>query len=585
MSTDYLSQSFEVLDLTVMNAGISRLLDDVAHNIRGAFVEYTQFLGSKHEKDIDWWTGNIGSRNSQASNLYANCCKLYLVKHLIKEGVKIDRIVVDSQPLKKAILRMLRVNSYSCSVEYKTDTLNGLVNRIKTQMKRNSLVSVLYFVFTSIRQNICARASKKYSTYEHDTNEPVILLDNFVIENSFVNQKFTDRYYPHLREYLTETECNRIYFAPTYYQIDDYQSMFKNMRMSNEHFLVREDYLKPSDYFYAFTHVFRTKKFIKNPPDFLGMEIDDLLKDQNHLDSVSQASFEALLKYRFVMRLNKENVRFALIVNWFENQVIDHGFNAGFRKWYPDTPLVGFQLLPHPDHYLSVYPTEQEKRNSVIPKEVAVMGNGFRDVVKTFCPSLEVTVAPALRFKHLWNVYESTYDPGVFRVLVALPYFMDEAIGILKMLDVITSELPENFIFHIKTHPTNSIEKTKQAFGVTWPGVFQFASETFDVLVAKTDIVISSSSSVCLETIAKGTPVIVIANAFGITYKYIPEAITQDIWRMCYTADDLKEALVHYSKRDNETVSNYKELGRSIRDIYFEPINEVTVRRFLKLEN
>ena len=86
-----------------------------------------------------------------------------------------------------------------------------------------------------------------------------------------------------------------------------------------------------------------------------------------------------------------------------------------------------------------------------------------------------------------------------------------------------------------------------------------------------------------METLAKGIPVIIIGNSYGLTHNPIPKTITDDIWRLCYSSQEVVEAIQFYQSRTPEKVEEHEKAGRRIREEYFEPVTGGRVRRFLGL--
>jgi hypothetical protein len=309
-----------------------------------------------------------------------------------------------------------------------------------------------------------------------------------------------------------------------------------------------------------------------------------LIREEMANDRVSHPSIYSLLNYRFSRRLKENGVKLRIIINWFENQIIDHGFNSGFRKYYPESKLIGYLGAPLVDNYLSLFPTEQERICAVIPKEINVIGKGYINMVKEFCPDLQVKVAPAFRYSKVWN--KRNYFPDKYKcsILVALPILIDESDKIIDIvLEAACSINIKNCIFKIKPHPACDIKKISNKWSKKLPEMFKFADGDFNSCVEKTDILISSASTVCLETLAKGIPVIVIGNSSGLTQLSIPRSISENIWKLSYSVNDVIEAIKLYSKKDNKTVNMYKKIGCEIRDNFFEPVTELGVRRFLNL--
>ena len=87
-----------------------------------------------------------------------------------------------------------------------------------------------------------------------------------------------------------------------------------------------------------------------------------------------------------------------------------------------------------------------------------------------------------------------------------------------------------------------------------------------------------------METLAKGIPVIIIGSNHGLTQNPIPETITSDVWRLCYSAEEVKDALEFYRSRGPEKIKEHEEVCREIKEEYFEPVTEEGVRHFLGLQ-
>ena len=71
--------------------------------------------------------------------------------------------------------------------------------------------------------------------------------------------------------------------------------------------------------------------------------MDYLVAEDILLNSCNYSSILAILNYLFVKRLKEEGIKVTLMIDWYENQVNDRGLDVGFRKFYPDTWIVGYQ--------------------------------------------------------------------------------------------------------------------------------------------------------------------------------------------------------------------------------------------------
>ena len=569
MSTSKLN----ILNFIKLDPDNSKLVDNIAEKIRREYVSYLIKIGKDNEKNIDWWVLNFVSRNTLISRLFQNICFLTLLDERLKEGYTYDEIVVNSLALKKTIKK--NYYKYHFKVSYKgIGTLHVYLRKINSYFK----------VFKQISSRfLAARLTRKYKRIIK-TDKVLTLLDVFIFRNSFDKGIYLDRYYPKLLEYIDSNEKEYMYYVPTFYGIKRYKEIFIEMRKSRQNFLLKEDYLKFKDYLFALLYPLRINKLKIKYRDFSGLDIYPLIREEMGYDRVSHSSVYSLLNYRFPARLKEYGIKLNVIIDWFENQVIDHGFNSGFRKYYPESKLIGYLGAPLMDNYLSLYPTKQERICEVIPEEIDVIGNGYVSMVKEFCPDLHVKVAPALRYSEVWNGRNYFPDKQKYSILVALPILMDVSDEILDIvLEAACSINIKNCIFNIKPHPACDIKKLSNKWNNKLPEMFKFVDGDFNAYIDKSDVLISSASTACLETLAKGIPVIVIGNSLGLTQLSIPRSVDKNIWKLCYSVNNVVEAIKLYSKKDNRIVNMYKIIGKEIRDNFFEPVTELGIRKFLSL--
>ena len=142
-------------------------------------------------------------------------------------------------------------------------------------------------------------------------------------------------------------------------------------------------------------------------------------------------------------------------------------------------------------------------------------------------------MAPAFRFQQAWQERKFFPASSEYTILVALPIVLSDAIYIITMLAHAKANLNKNVRLWIKPHPSTPPSVIKTNFSADWPKEFEFVNDDFKDCVEKSNLLISSGSSTCLETIAKGIPVVVVGNRHGLTHNPIPETIAEDIWRVC----------------------------------------------------
>jgi hypothetical protein len=566
----------KIIDLRNLNIKHSKLFNSIVSDIRYTFNGIVAELARGNENNMNWWVLNLSSRNVFSSILFINCCYIALIKRLIEDGLIIKGIIVYSKGLEIALKKYFNESNLPITVYYNEDFIDRLKNIFRPYY--NFFCAATQF----FRRYVHAFRTRKFG--RDYSREAITLLDIFLFENSFKDNNFYDHYYHNILDFLKE-EKKSIYYFPTFYNIRNYHTVFRCMRNAKQNFLIKEDFLKIRDYLYAIAYPIRIMNIRINTVNFMGVDIMPLIKREIYNSMASSVSMEAILNYRIAKRMKENGINIRLIVDWFENQPLDRGINAGFRKFYKNAPIIGYQGFIASKNYISLYPTVLEKNSSVIPHQIAVIGKGLTERTKEFCPDLDVTTAPAFRFQWLWREKKIYDEYNCNNVLLALPLNIEEGNNILTMVaSILDKRELESVKFFIKQHPINTQEQVMGYYGNNWPTRFQFVSGELCEWIEKSTLLISSASSVCMESLARGIPAIVIGTHSKITLNPIVEDIVIDIWQLCYTHEELFHAILFYLRRDEDTIKRHINIGVKIRLDYFEPVTNESVRRFLRLQ-
>lgn len=549
----------------------SVLFNQIALDIRKPFTDFIESISKQHAKSIDWWISFPASRNTFASPLFHYCCCLALLQKLLCANEPINEISTDSRAFKKIIEDYLAKHGANARVK-----LARLPLKQRLKELGRPIYTILGLPLKHLRLFFAAKLTR--DVRKPLPSEPLTLIDTFVYSSST-----DDRHYPGMMNVLTEEERKTIYFVPSFYRPKNLLLLVRKLRTGKNNFLLKEDVLKTRDYFFGWQHL----KYIYQqkilPCFFLDMDISSLVKEELRNVRGIPSAYISLLNYKFVKRLRQADIKIRLFVNWFENQVVDKGLNAGFNQFYPDIPSIGYQGFIVAPHYLCLYPTIIEKASNVLPKEVAVIGRELINSVKENCPDLNVSVAPAFRFKGVWENRKYYPKADIFTIMVALPGMLDVGNEILNLLELcLKMKELSDVRFWIKQHPDNNSEMIKRRFEGRWPARFRFVGGDFNDRVEKSNLLISTGSSSCMHALSKGIPVIIIGSQMGLWHNPIPPDIEEDLWRFCCSIDELSSAIESYLNRDEETLYRHKMIGNKIRKEYLESVTRDAVTKFLK---
>lgn len=571
-----------ILNFNTLNEEQSILFNSVSIEIREKFNFLISLLSVQHSKSLEWHLSSIVSRNTYQSSLFIWCCQLALVEKLFEENKNPEIIYTDSPGMKRVLMNFYRDKNSNVKIIY----LLGIADRFTKMVKPvlrigNNMLSMSKSYFYS-------RLSKKKNITTYSV--PITLLDSFVLQSSFKENSnhYIDRYYTGILDYLTDVRSKFIFYVPTLEGVKNYRKTFRKLRCEENNFLLKEDYLRFSDYCFSFTSMFITLRLAflirEEPSQFLSFNILPLIHEEIKSTWTNNSTTQAILNYLFVKRLSEKNVPLRLVIDWNENQVIDRGLIKGMHDFYPQTPTIGYQgYVVSSQFNIYIHPTSYENSYGVVPNELAVMGHGLIDVTKEFCPDLNVITAPAARFQKIWNDGPIRTEETKKTILIPLPITLVDCKNILESVAIALLEINSFEIeVLIKQHPSLDQNTIRKLFKGKWPDCFKFIEDDFHNILRRSNLVISSTSSACVESIAKGVPVIIIGNKTGITQNPIPIEIKDDIWNLCSGTTGLVDSIAFFLSRTKEKILEHIEVGKKIRSEYFEPMTKEAVLKFLK---
>lgn len=570
-----------ILDITggmPLSSENARRLNELAVELRPRIVALIDQMSLEQGGNIDWWVTPLASRNPFASRFFLSCCRLALLDSLLANQYVPKEVLVDSSAMAELATRLGKKHGVIFQVSIP-----------RFQYWRDFVLrparNILTGIFHEALQFMCSQLS--LSRPADSGRCSLILVDTFLYADSVKNGNFRDKHFPDIVQSLTAEERARLRYFPTFYKVRNYPRVFRQLRRLRGSFLLKEDYLHLRDYLYAFGHGIRVGRIRPGASLMLnGLPLNAIMLEELRRGWMWPSAIEALLKYRAICRMSEAGVKIGRVLDWFENQDIDRGANAGYRRYYPNIEVVGYIGYVASQHYLCMHPTPAEVKAGVLPTRFAVMGRGFVDTLKEFCPDLVVDVAPALRYSAQTPSLERNSEE--LSIIVALPVVRAEALEILDAVRHLLYGLKETSLeatkvhVRIKPHPASDIPRD-DAFGLA-PGAsvrVTWVSERLDLLLRQADVLVSAASSACFEALTMGVPVIVLGSCYGLTYVPIPQAIPQLRWQVCYSWQEMLTAIIAF--REERMTGDKKDIreDKLLRDEYLESISKKGVRHLV----
>ena len=162
-------------------------------------------------------------------------------------------------------------------------------------------------------------------------------------------------------------------------------------------------------------------------------------------------------------------------INWFENQVIDRGWNLGFRTFFKKYEKNSFGYQNFTRHYnlISFSPSETENKSKITPEKIIIISKYFHQIAKEFYKKQISILGPTNRFKNMETNRIKNFKnqnnillilSGIYEVDKALVKIVSDACLIDKKITVYVKDhpiMPLNKIILSKDIPFNFIPTKK----------------------------------------------------------------------------------------------------------------------------
>jgi hypothetical protein len=497
-------------------------------------LEYNSYIGriikDNHIKDLQWLL-RVVCRNTYVSLIYDRMCRLALLEDRLKDGKDFNSIMIDSGVMYSPVRQLLEKYNSQATI---TTTSNS------KYYKKFYFIYTLYSLIRSFYICFNFWLWPRFMKFTKTPTGSVYLLDTFILQNSLdKNFTFNDRYYTGLTQNIEKSKREKTWYLPTLHGFRypwEWMNFFYQVSKSKHNILLKERWLTSTDYFFSIWKSLTLAHTVKKIPSWRGLDISLLVKEEIYLDRGSFSMTQALLIYRFFMRLKNKGIKVEGVLDWFENQNIDRALYLGVRKHYPKTRIKGYLGFVPEDYYLGLSPVEYEQEGGVLPDEILVIGDAFIPHVRRYLPQIHVSVAPAFRFKETINFQkDNSIDKDT--ILLAMPMILDEAKDIIHLAR--NAWRDKNFKWVIKLHPTIHKKYFQNIIPESLDAQFEFTEDTIPNLLQRTHLLVTSASSVALEALICGTSVAILGNRSGPTINSLQGVVDKAYWSICYTSDDL----------------------------------------------
>ena len=280
-------------------------------------------------------------------------------------------------------------------------------------------------------------------------NFDLTLIDTFLISTDLRKNYF----YKPIQSKIDQKKT--IFFVPTFIFRKNIFSLFSLIKKLNKkNYIFKEHFISLNDFLFASLHFLRKKKIIEKNVNYNRWDITKLInyEIQNNNDYFS--SLVGILNYKFFYKIKSKKFKIKKTINWFENQIVDRGWNLGINETYPKADSVGYHGFANFSQYINSIPCNFEIENKVLPKKIGVIGRAFKKSKREFSDKFKIEVAPALSQNQLFKPHNHKKIKNYVSLILSGIKHIDE-----KLLDWSLNFLDKEKItsLEIKDHPIQPI--------------------------------------------------------------------------------------------------------------------------------
>jgi hypothetical protein len=167
-------------------------------------------------------------------------------------------------------------------------------------------------------------------------------------------------------------------------------------RYKKNNIIFKENFLLFRDLIHYFFFKFGDIKIIFNK--FYEIDLTDVIYEELNENKYLRSAVQAYLNFFFFKRLSNKNIKLTKVINSFENQIVDKGWNLGVNTYYPRVDNIGYNISSHHPQFHYIYPMVSEQQANVLPKKIYVTGRKFIQERKKFCKNLDISLVKNFRF-------------------------------------------------------------------------------------------------------------------------------------------------------------------------------------------
>jgi hypothetical protein len=481
-------------------------LQKTAKYSRAQMVDYVGSLSTARIDDC-WWLTTLSEKSPSSSRLFLHTCFLKMGMEYSRDINGSILFICESRSLAESLYANL-LSRPGYSVKY----YNSRFDSVKLLMRSfvTALSEKIWFLTRYTGRLIVARSFSLLHKKDPDPGPAdfCTLIHSWADARSIADvDTYRDIYFGNLGERLAQKGIRVRYLLdviPTIWYPRLVHAAWKN----HIDFLLLEDFISWPDLLSSICRVWNLPRQIKDISLYGELDITSIVREELRNERYTSIGEHAYLCYCAGKKIGR-SLKVKNFIFTYENQACQKFFTLAFRKYSPETTSVGYVHTYAIPMYTLYSVSEKEKNLMPLPDKIIVNGEQSKKyLVECGYPEERVFTGGALRYTYLVGlditVRHKTKNSS--DVLIAVSVNINEAVELIeKCLEAFSGKPAFNLT--IKTHPTLPFCKIADFFPVL-PENAIVSEIPVQELLARADLVLYTSSTVAIEAVAMGVPVI-----------------------------------------------------------------------------
>jgi hypothetical protein len=578
----------EIFIAPLLNKSGSKLeigdrLQVVAEELRQDYIDYIGRL-SLENSSLRWWLSSVSEKNPLVSKNFLHICYNKVALDLISEIPFCYVFLSDHEELRNSLL-----NNISSENSYIVKEIKPPFDSFLRTFQDWTVMFLIkiWFLFECLNRIILSKLYFRFiDSKDHvkSKDKEFCFVHTWIDQRSFDEKdRFSDSYFNDLSEYLRKFG-RRVLIVPYVLSNLSYRDALRKMKSSKEEFILPYFCIGFKEVLKVIWAVVKNKPTRKDYPSFNRMDISNLIYGDQKNDWIGIRTPRDLILYYFVKGWKRKGIKIESFIHTYENNTWEKVYNIAFRKYYPETNIIGYQHSAIPKMLVNYFISSVEKEIIPLPDRIITNGEYPRKLFLESGYGSDLIVAGgAIRYSNLLKMIEtkaiSTYPKKFGRtVLLTTSIILTDAAELtLKTVEALKNS---DYTVILKTHPVMPYIKFSKYLGLdALPNNFQLSNTIVSELLKLSDVLIYSCTSTSVEALVMGVPPIHVKSDHAVDMDQLDFAPHSRV--SVRTPEELRKAVEKVLAMSPQELSKRKAEWKKIVGQVFGTVTNKTYTLFL----